>query len=40
VKLKPGPELNPAALRDLIEAAYLDIMARLGGKPSRSKGKI
>ncbi len=32
VKLKPGPELNTAALRDLIDAAYLDIRARLGGE--------
>src|ERR1700731_1014991 len=31
VKLKPGPELNPAALRDLIDAAYSDIRVRLGG---------
>jgi hypothetical protein len=31
VKLKPGPELDTAALRDLIDAAYLDIRARLGG---------
>jgi hypothetical protein len=30
VKLKPGFERNTAALRDLIEAAYLDIKARLG----------
>jgi hypothetical protein len=30
VKLKPGPELNPDALRDLIDAAYRDIKARLG----------
>jgi hypothetical protein len=30
VKLKPGPELNTAALLDLIDAAYLDIGARLG----------
>ena len=29
VKLKPGPELNTEALRDLIDAAYLDIGARL-----------
>ncbi len=28
VKLKPGPEPNTAALRDLIDAAYLDIRAR------------
>jgi hypothetical protein len=34
VKLKRGPELTIAALRDLIDAAYLDIGARLGGKPS------
>ena len=34
VKLQPGPELEAAALRDLIEAAYLDIRARLGGEPS------
>ena len=31
VKLKPGPELHTAALRDLIDAAYLDIGTRLGG---------
>ncbi len=30
VKLKPGRELNVAALGDLIDAAYLDIKARLG----------
>ena len=30
VKLKPGRELNLAALTDLIDAAYLDIRARLG----------
>jgi hypothetical protein len=29
VKLKPGPDLNTAALCDLIDAAYLDIKARL-----------
>jgi hypothetical protein len=34
VKLKPGPELYAAALRDLIDAAYLDIQARLGGERS------
>jgi hypothetical protein len=34
VKLRPGPELNTAALRDLINAAYVDIRARLGGEPS------
>ena len=32
VKLKPGLELNTAALRDLIDAAYLDIRTRLGGE--------
>ena len=30
VKLKPGREVNAAALRDLIDAAYLDIKVRLG----------
>jgi len=34
VKLKGGPELDTAALRRLIDAAYLDIRARLGGEPS------
>jgi hypothetical protein len=34
VKLRPGPEPNTAALRDLIDAAYFDIGARLGGEPS------
>lgn len=34
VKLKPGSEPNAAALRDLIDAAYLDIRARLRGEPS------
>jgi hypothetical protein len=34
VKLKPGTEFNAAALSDLIEAAYVDIRARLGGAPS------
>jgi Domain of unknown function (DU1801) len=29
-KLRLAPELNSAALRDLIDAAYLDIKARLG----------
>ena len=29
-KLKPGGEFNAAALRTLIDAAYLDIKARLG----------
>ena len=35
VKLKPGLELNTAALCDLIDAAYLDIRARLGDEPSQ-----
>lgn len=30
VKLKPGPELDAPALRNLINAAYLDIKVRLG----------
>jgi hypothetical protein len=34
VKLKRGPELDTAALRELIDAAYLDIRARLGGGAS------
>jgi len=34
VKLKPGLELNTAALRDLIDVAYVDIRARLGEEPS------
>ncbi len=33
-KLKPGLEQNAAALRDLIDAAYMDIRARLDGEPS------
>ncbi|HEY6619515.1 MAG TPA: DUF1801 domain-containing protein [Steroidobacteraceae bacterium] len=36
VKLKPGAELNAAALRDLIDDAYLDIKVRLGSAPHRS----
>lgn len=32
VKLKPGRELNAAALRALIDAAYVDIKARLGAE--------
>jgi hypothetical protein len=40
VKLKRGPELTIAALRDLIDAAYLDIGARLGGKPSRVASSV
>src|ERR1700683_1110820 len=34
VKLKPGLELETAALCDLIDAAYMDITARLADKPS------
>jgi hypothetical protein len=34
VKLKPGPEVNTAALRNLIDVAYLDIGVRVGGEPS------
>jgi hypothetical protein len=34
VKLKPGLALDTAALRDLIDAAYLDIRTRLGAEPS------
>jgi hypothetical protein len=34
VKLIPGPELDTAALHDLIDAAYMDIRARLGAEPS------
>jgi hypothetical protein len=34
VKLKPGTELNTVALRDLIDAAYVDIGARLRDEPS------
>jgi hypothetical protein len=36
VKLKLGPSLSSALLRDLIDAAYLDIRARLGAQPSSS----
>jgi len=36
VKLKPGAELNAAALCDLIDDAYLDIKLRLGAAPHRS----
>jgi hypothetical protein len=39
VKLKPGLELNTAALHDLINAAYMDIRARLGGEPSSREGR-
>jgi hypothetical protein len=38
VKLRPGLELNTAALRTLVDAAYLDIGARVRGKHIRSKG--
>jgi hypothetical protein len=34
VKLHPGHEFNAAALSDLIDAAYLDIRARLGANRS------
>ena len=34
VKLRPGSEVNTAALGDLIDAAYVDMVARLGGEPS------
>jgi hypothetical protein len=34
VKLKPGSEVNTAALRNLIDVAYLDIGARVGGELS------
>ena len=34
VKLGPGRELNAAALSDLIDAAYVDIRARLGAERS------
>ena len=36
VKLKRGIELDSAALRDLIDVAYLDIEARLGTIPQPS----
>ncbi len=32
VKLKPGSDLNSAALRDLILAAYVNIRERLSGE--------
>jgi len=35
VKLRPDAAPNTAALRDLIDAAYLDIGARLGGEPAK-----
>jgi hypothetical protein len=34
VKLKPGRKVSPAALSDLVDAAYLDIKARLGADRS------
>ena len=34
VNLRPGPEPNTGALCDLIDAAYMDIAARLGGAQS------
>ncbi len=34
VKLKPGRELEAAALRDLVDAAYADVRARLKGAES------
>jgi hypothetical protein len=34
VKLRPDLELNTAILRALVDAAYLDIRARLGAQPS------
>ncbi|MDP9089451.1 MAG: DUF1801 domain-containing protein [Pseudomonadota bacterium] len=38
VKLSPGRKLNAAALRDLIDAAYADIRARLGAEGSSRNG--
>ena len=38
VKLSPGRELNAAALGDLIDAAYVDIRARLGTQSSSRIG--
>jgi len=37
VKLNPGRELNAAALSDLIDAAYMDIKARLDAERSSSR---
>jgi hypothetical protein len=38
VKLNPGRKVNAAALSDLIDAAYVDIKARLGaGRPARER---
>lgn len=37
VKLKPDRELNSAALSDLIDAAYVDIKARLAAERSSQK---
>jgi hypothetical protein len=36
VKLNPGREASAAALKDLIDAAYLDIKVRLGAEPLRA----
>lgn len=38
VKLKPGQQSNTAPLRELIDAAYLDIKARLVGDPTSRRG--
>jgi uncharacterized protein DUF1801 len=38
VKLKPGHELDAAALSDLIAAAYVDIKGRLGADRSAQDG--
>jgi hypothetical protein len=38
VKLKPGLALDTAALCNLVDAAYLDIRARLRGERIRNKG--
>jgi hypothetical protein len=37
VKVNPGPELNAAALSDLIDAAYLDIRERVGAEGSSQR---
>jgi hypothetical protein len=34
VKLRPGLEIDESSLSDLIDAAYLDMRSRLGGKPT------
>ena len=38
VKLSPGGELNAAALSDLIDAAYVDIRARLDAERASKNG--